>query len=333
MSNSTLEKSILLTVIYYNVLNKPLTAFEIWRYLLKPKSLRSAPLKNSELNFTLANVLKTLNNSEYLKDKVAQKNGYYFLSKKNKKHQAKRIFDDAIKTQKICAQKIKKARRYAAILKYLPFIRAIFLSGSVIMGNATKQSDLDVLVIAQKDKIWLVRALLVFTTLILGIKRSSSKTQDRICLNHYIATNHLTIPFMSIFTAQLYARLLPLYDEDNYFKKFYLKNSWLKNYLLNYNLFLNDNNFNNNMPFIKKILELKFNFLNLIFGALIKKIQIWHIKKKLFPLKSGGRVTFNDLMLEFHPTSKERAIIKAYNKLIRQYGFTAEELEEDSGLK
>lgn len=336
MPNSTLlEQAIILTIIYYDVLNKPLTAFEIWKYILIPNALRNEELKikNEKFwSFSLYQVIETLNTSDYLNDKIGQKNGLYFL-----KYRGEKFFDYGIKTQKICAQKIKLTLRYIKLIKYIPFVRAIFLSGSVAMGYASQKSDLDLLIVSERDKIWLVRAMVVFITFLFGIKRSVNNYSDKICLNHFITTHSLEIPFQSIYTAQLYARLLPLYEEDAYLNKFYLQNKWLENYLANYSLFFKKNNGAENIkdkkpPIIKKIIEIVFEIVDLILGAIIKKIQVWLIRRNPLTNKSGGRITYNDKMLEFHPNSREREIIKNYNDKILKLGYDQSFSEHDSGL-
>lgn len=346
MLNSTLlEQSILLTIVYYDVLNKPLTAFEIWQYLMKPSCFRmkndarlarrESKLELKISNLSLFDIITALDKSKYLKDRIDQKNGFYFLRDWNKD-----FFNHAIKTQKICAQKIKKTRRYINLIKYLPFVRAIFLSGSVAMGYASQKSDLDVLIVSEYDKIWLVRAMVVIVTFFFGVKRRSDEAddyKDKVCLNHFVTTESLEIPFQSIYTAQLYARLLPLYDEGDYFQKFFVKNKWLKNYLVNYELFFKEAGGvkgakNKNTPIIKKAFEIVFEIVKLIFGGFIKKLQIWLIQRNPLTYKSGGRITYNDKMLEFHPNSKEREIIERYNNKVLKLNFDKSFYEHDSGL-
>lgn len=328
-NSSDLEQSILLTIIYYDAFKKPLTAFELWKYLMKPNSFRISNQTSQISNLRLYDIIEVLNHSDYLKSKISHKNGFYFL-----KHRSEKFFYNAIKTDKICAQKIKRSKRYIKLIKYLPFVRAIFLSGSVAVGYASENSDLDLLIVIKNKKIWLARLLIVFITFLFGIKRSSEnpkKYKDKICLNHFITDKSLKIPFQSIYTAQNYARLLPLYDEDSYYVKFYEQNQWLKKYFWDFHFVFYQNKDKKNL--IKSIFEIIFEVFNLIFGFLIKYSQVWHIKKNPLTYKSGGRVTYNDAMLEFHPNSKEKNIIEKYNKMLIKYGFNDSYFEKDSGLK
>jgi len=100
MSSENLEKQILATIVYYDILNYPLTAFEVFLYLVNEKksskyqqsqeSRRKSGRKNGitlpdfrqdsnrQSPFT---VCYLLDSSEYLKKYIDQKNGFYFLKK------------------------------------------------------------------------------------------------------------------------------------------------------------------------------------------------------------------------------------------------------------
>jgi hypothetical protein len=45
---------------------------------------------------------------------------------------------------------------------------------------------------------------------------------------------------------------------------------------------------------------------------------------------SGGRATFNDMELEFHPSSPEKGILEKYNATLA--ALSINRLEKDSGL-
>ncbi|MBI3335338.1 MAG: hypothetical protein HY001_02470, partial [Candidatus Portnoybacteria bacterium] len=80
-----LEKSILATVIYYDCLDWPLSAFEIWSRLIKPLQYRDAiqdtkyKILNTKNAVLLRDAVLHLEQSPYLKRHVAQQNGFWFL--------------------------------------------------------------------------------------------------------------------------------------------------------------------------------------------------------------------------------------------------------------
>lgn len=84
MRLSLLEKSILATIAYYDVLDYPLTGFEVFKYLINPSHIiaQSKP-EQSLVSESLAqprflDILKTLK-IKPLEDFIGEKNGFYFL--------------------------------------------------------------------------------------------------------------------------------------------------------------------------------------------------------------------------------------------------------------
>jgi len=82
---SSLEKSIIATVCYYDVLNYPLTGFEIYKYLINvdfikrhnDKALKQ--VQNDRADISFYDIIEALENSLELRKIIFQKNGFYFL--------------------------------------------------------------------------------------------------------------------------------------------------------------------------------------------------------------------------------------------------------------
>src|SRR3989344_1833860 len=68
--------------------------------------------------------------------------------------------------QRIAKRKWRVARRVAWWMRFIPFVRVVFASGSLSMNNTDELSDLDVVIVAKYGHIWTVR-LLVMGLLIL----------------------------------------------------------------------------------------------------------------------------------------------------------------------
>ncbi|OIO52089.1 MAG: hypothetical protein CO003_00335 [Candidatus Portnoybacteria bacterium CG_4_8_14_3_um_filter_44_15] len=320
---TSLEKSILATVAYYDVLDRPLTGWEVFKYLI---------LKNRELAIGLKEVLTLLGNSDELDKFIGQNNGFYFLKNRGN------IIAERIERQKISAQKWKKSKLAVKLLQMVPFIRLVILSGSLAMDNAKKNSDIDLLIVAKSGRIWTCRALVSLLVHLLGKRRHGALTKDRLCLNHYLTDKSLKIPFQSLYNAQTYAHLTPVLEiENGLYRQFQKQNNWLNDYLLFYP--------SENKGYLKKIqLSRLAAFLRklrefILDGKLgdklelfLKKIQAERIKKDPLTYRAGGRVVVDDSQLEFHPDSPEKNILEKYNRKIKRLGFDETDLEKDSGL-
>jgi len=317
-----LEKAILATLVYYDVLDRPLTGWEIFRYLKRISPNQKPP--------SLFLVLKTLERSSQLKKYIQQKNGFYFLKGQKKKIEIR------IKRQKIADQKWKKVKKVAYWFQWLPFVKAILVSGSLAMHNPKKESDFDLLVITQANRIWTARALTTLFIHLIGQRRHQTLTKDRFCLNHYITDHSLEIHHQSLYNAQTYTHWVFLFGQSKIMKELEKNNYWIKNYLicgpqLGLNLLQIKESF-----WQKKLKGLIEKLLNGRLGnqleRILKEFQIQRIKKDPLTYQSGGRVVFNNQELEFHPDSPEKPILKKYNQIMKNLGFPELAREKDSGL-
>ena len=321
-----LEKSILATIVYYDTLNLPLTQMEIFKYLIKI----TPEQKLSKIN--LFNII-TLLESKELKRFIESKNGFYFLKGREK------LIKQRIKKQKITEQKWKIAKRIIWIMQSIPFLKGVIISGSIAMGNAKKESDIDVLIITSKNRIWTTRAITTLLLHLLKRRRHNNLTKDRICLNHYITEKSLNIIHRSLYNAQTYAHLIPVLELENFnLKKFYQKNKWIKNYLFfifsEKNLIFRKSKHSLLLNFFRKSLEyILENPLGDLLEKITKIIQVFRIKRDKLTYAKGGRIVINDMELEFHPKSPEKIIIENYNKKMKELGFPELGNQRDSGLR
>lgn len=324
MTLSEIENAILKTIVYYDCLDWPLNFKELKLFLFY---LNKEKIEEREIKEALNN-LKNLNLIESQED-------FYFL--KNRKE----LLEERFNKYQIAKKKWQIVFKTLRFLKFVPYLRIIFASGSLAFNNAPKESDLDLLIVTKFGRIWLTRFLLVFLTSILRVRRKAGAkdVSDKICLNHFITDKSLFIPWKSIYTSQLYSRLVPIFVEDkNLLFSFFKENSWIGNWIFNWpeiweEKIKNSRKFNFKIPFLKFILEKIFNTR---IGDLLEKILRWYQKRRIernpLTYEIGGRVIATDYSLEFHPRSPEKTIIEKYNKKMLELGFP-QLIEEDSGLK
>lgn len=224
-----LNKNILNTICYYDILDYPLTVFEIWKYLILAEK--------KEDNFgkcSIGEVLVSLNQLE-LKSFIENKHGFYFLRGREN------LVTQRISRGKISALKIKKMRRAVSLLRWVPFVRMILVTGRLAMKNASPKSDWDVLVVIKENRIWIGRTLITLWAHLLGKRRHHAKIKNRLCFNYFITTGSLEIRNKDLFSASEYFFCSPLFEVGNYFEKFQLRNIWIRKYKPNYYLTLTRN--------------------------------------------------------------------------------------------
>jgi len=213
-----LDKNILATIIYYDSLNYPLTAFEVWKYLIRTDYY--VP-RNEALKITFAQVANHLQDKN-LNKYIEHVSGFYFLKGREN------LVPVRIENNKISVGKIKKLRRIVWWLRFMPFVRMVGITGALAMKNARLSSDWDLLIVLKYGKIWTGRTLVTGALHFFKQRRHGSNVADRVCLNFFVTDKSLEVITKDLFSANEYMFLFPLYGYEVY-NKFQIKNQWIKN--------------------------------------------------------------------------------------------------------
>jgi predicted nucleotidyltransferase len=318
MNLNLLEKSILATITYYDVMDYPLTGFEIFKYLINPSYIIaiSGIEQNTEIGqikeIKIIDILKTLD-SNNLKIHIQEKNGFYSF---------RDLYQIRIERQKISDEMWEKTKKIIKWLQIIPYIRMVLVNGSMAMYNAKEESDIDLMIVTKNKRIWTTRFLTTIFFQIIGKRRHGKKIKNRFCLNHYITNDFLKSSLLNLYTAHLYAHLVPVLEpEKGLYGRFQFENRWIGNYLCFYGMDKLDNqkkiNNNSAMEVIRSIQEGVLNtFLGNIFEKILGFFQKKHIKRHPLINQKEGRIIFDDNQLEFHPNSRGIKILNKYEENI-----------------
>ncbi|MBI4117362.1 MAG: hypothetical protein HY451_01635 [Parcubacteria group bacterium] len=318
---------VLKTIIYYDCLNYPLDFEEMEMFLFQD-------LKKDFDSFPRAL------NSLIEKGLIQERDGFYFLKGREELPSIRK------ERNEIAEKKWRKTLRAVKWLQMIPYIMLVFGSGSLALRNTDKESDLDVLIVTKHGRIWTARFLTIILLSLLGVRRTRYEkiAPDKICLNHFITDESLHIPRKSIYTAQLYARLVPVYAENKkLIDDFCEANKWIGEYVIGWPECLKTRNSkleilnklktqNSKLKtFGEKILDTKLGdwVERILRKYQLRRINNFHLTHKPggtlsapnSHAKRGGRVKADDESLEFHPDSPELKIIEEYNKKIMEFGF------------
>jgi len=216
------DRAILAPLIYYDLLDRPLTALETFKYLRA---------KGPEISFF--GVWQELKKSSTLKNHLQRKNGLHFLTGRET------LMPIRQKRMKLAQLKWKKLKRFSKYLALVPFLRLVAVTGSLTSYNTKEQSDWDLLIIIKKNRLWLGRLLLTLLVGALGKRRHGNLTQNKICLNCYLTEENREITAEAkprdFHAAQEYGRLTPILEANKViYANFINANSWLNNFLKNY---------------------------------------------------------------------------------------------------
>ncbi len=302
--NREIAKDIIATIVYYDVLDYPLTAFEVWKHLI------NAHVDKNSVRCHMQDIELCLRRPEVQKY-ISEKNGFYFLTGREKLVALRK------EREIISLRKIQKLRKIVSFLRCSPFVRMICVTGRLAYRNCEEDSDLDVLVAYKGGHIWTGRFCMTVLAHICGVRRYGSKTSDRVCLNYHITTDSLGVPTRDLFAAHEYSFTFPLYDNNHFFDAFCAQNAWIKNYHVHYvphdekkhALTIGDNLWS---MLVRSVGELILGDKGM--ENRLRKVQKNKIARNPQTMREGALIFYNDQHLIFLPQPHGPEVFEEYKK-------------------
>ena len=233
---TSFDRLVLFTLTYSSLFKFSLTAEEILERLpiTDDFDFLLAKKKKNEANKIIKNSKKIKRTLEKLivLNLVKEKKDLYFLKDED--------FKSRIKKEKFIKDKLKEAEEFVSLAKRIPFIKAIYLTGSAAVDNADKNDDLDFLIICQNNTLWLSRFILIILTKLKGKRpqldadrKTVEETKDAWCLNLWLEESFLRVPKerRSLYEAYELMQMKSLYSKDISESKILSENKWLNKYL------------------------------------------------------------------------------------------------------
>ncbi len=286
----TLPESILKTLEYFDVQDRPLTLIEIHKYLLGPLDA-AQPI-------TLSNILAAI---EPLHGRVVTAEGFYCL------HGREEITASRKSNNFYSIPRMRRVRKYLPLARHLPFIRAAALSGSEALSSSKKGSDIDILLFTESQRIWTGRFFATMFYQLLGIRRHAKHIENRFCLNHYIAGIKHIENDTNIYTAVEYASLIA-YAGGHIVTKFQQANSaWIKTYVPNFEPV-------DRLDTPRSLLQKSIEFLlSGWIGSIIERILGGMQRRRII---AQSHIIIERDELSFHPGSKGQQVLQRFAERI-----------------
>lgn len=306
---SVIEQSILKTIAFFDVFNYPLTAEEIWKWLYRPGR-----------KVSLLEVKDILDTSQYLQEKLVCTEAFYSLHGREYTYLIRKHHNN------LAERKFNRALLLIRFYRYLPFIKMIAICNTLAYSNTSEDSDIDFFVIAQKDKIWVVRFLTIVCVHILGLRPTSKNSRDAFCFSFFISEQVLDIQNImlhqnDIYTPYWVAQLLPVFERDQTYQNFFQSNTWIQKYLPNVfpNKFTKEVTPHFLSELVSKILAFIFSpiFFGKWFELLYRRIQTNIISRNLKEMINvDTRVIVNEYMLKFHSNDRREIFYKKWRERV-----------------
>lgn len=210
------EEAVLITLSYSDIFSFPLTKQELWHYLIATEKISNTVFENSLKN---------------LKKYISTKFGYYCLKNRDE------IIQNRIENNAEVTRKLQKARSVAKKLSALSSILFIGITGGLAVGNATKNDDIDLVIITKKNTLFTSRILILIILQSMGVRRyrNQKNAADTLCVN--LLFDETACAWFAgkkdVYTAREISQILPLFERNMMYRTFLQANTWIQDFLPN----------------------------------------------------------------------------------------------------
>ncbi|MBL7951561.1 MAG: nucleotidyltransferase domain-containing protein [Flavobacteriales bacterium] len=128
--------------------------------------------------------------------------------------------DRRIASERRAVARMPKAHGMSRRIARFPFVRAVFISGSMSKGCLAEDGDIDFFVVTTPGRLWVTRTLLVMYKKIFLLN-----SRRDFCVNYFLDTEHLTVEDRNRFTATEVVTLMPMYGNGTT-EAFFERNAW-----------------------------------------------------------------------------------------------------------
>ncbi len=278
-------ESCLEPVIFLDLFDYPLTAWEVFQYQEEKSTY-----------------LQVINNLEQLLRQgiVRERFGFYYLSGRDE------IVTTRQQRYNYSRQKIKKALFFTKLFALFPGVLTVSAANFIGDHNWRHESDIDFFIISKSKQLWLTRLYCAGLAKLLFSRPRKGKKQDKICLSFYISEDALNLSHLQLVGGDPYFRywlqgLYLLFDRNNTFSKFRQANGLIKN---------------SQVPELKEGVEASKKTPSKM-EVLAKKIQLKILPQELKQVSDSSGVVITDDILKLYsrerrPYFKEKFEIKKY---------------------
>ncbi|MFH1899329.1 MAG: hypothetical protein ABIJ82_02560 [Patescibacteria group bacterium] len=278
------RNAVLKTLSYSGVFKYPLSYYQLCNYLISPNWFSGKQIRKEVRDLISEKV-------------IGEKNGRYFLSSIETVDVEKRIRETELS--------LKRNGKVFGTLQKIPWIKMVSITGSAANYNNERNSDLDLLFVTAKNRVWLTRGF-VFLVLKLMKKLPQNPATREICPNIFMDESSMswTKKKRNLYVAQNIVSMQPLINKEGMYFRFVDSNRWIKGYYNNFKI-IPTNKLNasplSGSPLVNIVEEIAM------------KMQIFYMKNKM-----TNEVT-NRNLIHFKKNDNSSWILAKYKSIFRKY--------------
>ena len=288
----SIQSRILAALLYADVFHYPLTVRELAQWIASDTIISSRGIQ-SHINALVK------------KHRVGYTPPFLYISGHKKMIQCR------IERLATSTRKWQKIRKLAKILTYIPTIGMVGVSGGLAVNNADNKDDIDLVIVAKQNTLWMTRFLATMLIEVFSKRRHPGDIHvtNAICLNMFLVDDSLQIPKkeQGWYTAHEVLQMVPLWQRNHMYTRYLHANSWVKKW------------FRAKYEFQKQVQIPSYNTRNnnikwyQLFEQPMKELQLWYMRKR--------RTTeiISDSTIRFHPKDARIWIRKSFLTKLHLY--------------
>ncbi len=294
-----LREAVYATVAWFDVFDQPVSAEEVHRYLWRRKA-------------TLAAVKKQL----YSDPRIGKSFSFFSLVGRTGQVVTR------CRRQYHAGKLWRRVTRWRWLFRATPFLKYVAVGNTLAMGWPESDSDIDIFVVAKRNRLFTARFFLTLFTSLFRVRRHGDRIAGQFCLSFFVSESASDLsklalgkedPYLAFWTATL----VPVWSDSA--KDFYKANAWVKRYFPNL-VWPDAKLINKHRGLCRRLREsvLSGSFGNFI-EARLKNWQLRRTKNKylISRIPEKTAVVTSSTVLKFHETDRRREFLAAWQKLLK----------------
>lgn len=207
--------------------------------------------------------------------------------------------------------KWKRIRILVKILTTIPTICLVGVTGGLAVNNADNEDDIDLLIIAKHNTLWITRFISTILIELFSKRRHplDMQVKNAVCLNMFLTDRSLQIAKteQGWYTAHEVLQMVPLWDRHHMYTKYLRANMWTRQW------------FATRYDVQKQRQVPSYNTRNYhikwyqIVERPMKRIQLWYMRKR----RTSEIVS--DTIIRFHPNDARIWIRKSFTAVLQRH--------------
>lgn len=220
-----------------------------------------------------------------------------------------------------------QAYKKSALIAKFPYVKGVFISGSLSKGTMSDDGDIDYFIVTQPNRLWIARTLLILYKKVFLLN-----SRKYFCINYLVDEQTLEIEQKNRFTATELITLLPMVNASLY-TEMMAKNTWVKDYYTQIPAkFLEEKNVSRSLfqKIAEPILNTKLGdaiddfFMNLTLKRWKSKFHEMNAEDFKIALRTTKRIS------KHHPSHFQKKVLQGYQQRLNRVELVLQKANSNS---